>query len=103
MPPTWFLRVFVSVCQGTLLGNHKGLPLQVLWIPCRLPVCFMRDNFIAPLPAEDVAPYWFTDTKLIKSLNYASIMLAKWGLSYSLFAVLFGEMYVTLFCLKNIA
>ncbi|KAA6314634.1 hypothetical protein EZS27_034782, partial [termite gut metagenome] len=45
--------------------------------PCRLPVCLMRDNFIAPLPAENRVPYWFTDTKLIKSLNQASIMPAK--------------------------
>ncbi|KAA6339402.1 hypothetical protein EZS27_012670, partial [termite gut metagenome] len=37
----WLLRVFVSFCQGTLSGNHKGLPLQVLWIPCRLPVWTM--------------------------------------------------------------
>ncbi|KAA6320730.1 hypothetical protein EZS27_029536 [termite gut metagenome] len=50
----------------------------------------MRDNFIAPLPAEDRVPYWFTDTKLIKSLNQASIMLAKWDIRYVFFAVLFG-------------
>jgi hypothetical protein len=50
----------------------------------------MRDNFIAPLPAENRVPYWFTDTKLIKPLNYASIMLAKWDIRYVFFAVLFG-------------
>jgi hypothetical protein len=47
----------------------------------------MRDKLTAPLSAEDMAPYWFADTKIIESLNYARIMLAKLFFSYSHFAV----------------
>jgi hypothetical protein len=37
-----------------------------------------------------MAPYWFADTKIMKSLNYARIIWIKLGFSYSLFAVLIG-------------